>query len=363
MPPDVGAGQLSTAVATAAFAGLGLIGKACVVAGATAVGGCCVLTVRRFARVAVARGRLHQLLAECAGEDARIVITGATNGIGLELANQFRRHPAVSLLLGCRDMKLAARLFPEGVDGRVRVVHLELLDLDSVQSFTDEVHDFLRVGEPGLRLLVNNAGVMRPPGGLTASRLDPTWQTNFFSPFLLTELLARRRTTDRVKLPMRIVQVSSRLERRSELSEELLERVSRGEVGEHAYADSKRALMLWTSVRAQSLAFRGAAYTHCATPGMVDSQLGRHSVHPLLWPFTKPLRMLLLRSPAEGALAVAAAGLRPKAMETFGRYLDGETELEDLVLERMGEKQFANKVLKWATTATMLEQRADGYDR
>ena len=32
-----------------------------------------------------------------------------------------------------------------------------------------------------------------------------------------------------------------------------------------------------TSVRAQSLAFKGGLFCHCATPGMVDSDLGRRA--------------------------------------------------------------------------------------
>jgi len=353
---------VATAPAVAAVAGLSWVGKASLAAGAAALGGCCVLAVKRLTRIAAARRRLQELLADAAGQDARVVITGATSGIGRELAVQLGRHPSVSLLLGCRDIARAERLFPQAEDGRVRVAPLELLDPDSVQSFVDEAHEFLAAGEPGLRLLVSNAGVMRPKG-LSAARLDPTWQINFFAPFLLVELLARRRATDNVKLPMRVVQVSSRLEKRSQLSEEMLQNVLQGNPGEHAYSDSKRALMLWTSFRAQSLAFKGLAYMHCATPGMVDTQLGRHSLHPWLWPLTKPLRMALLRSPAEGALGVAAAGLRPQALETFGRYLDGEKQLEDLVLERMGEKSFCREVVKWATQATALEQRAAGYDR
>ena len=34
--------------------------------------------------------------------------------------------------------------------------------------------------------------------------------------------------------------------------------------------------------------------------------------------------MLLLRSPAEGALAAVAGGLLPQATTRFGRYMDGE---------------------------------------
>ncbi|CAE7945234.1 RDH14 [Symbiodinium sp. KB8] len=164
-------------------------------------------------------------------------------------------------------------------------------------------------------------------------------------------------------MPCRVVQVSSRLEKWSQLNAELLEGIGRGEVGDHAYADSKRALMLWTSTRAQSLAFKGGLYCHCSTPGMVDTELGRYSVSPWLWPLTKPLRMLLLRSPAEGALAAVAGGLLPQATTRFGRYMDGEVQLEDLVLSRMGEKALATDLVKWASKATALEQRADGYDR
>eukprot|EP00434_Breviolum_minutum_P029088 symbB.v1.2.025728.t1/scaffold2516.1/size77141/3 len=104
--------------------------------------------------------------------------------------------------------------------------------------------------------------------------------------------------------------------------------------------------MLWTSVRAQSLAFKGGLFCHCVTPGMVDTDLGRHFMSPWLWPLTKPLRMVLLRSPAEGALSVIAGALKPQATSCFGRYMDGETQLEDLVIERMGDKQLALSLVK-----------------
>eukprot|EP00933_Yihiella_yeosuensis_P015988 TRINITY_DN13798_c0_g1_i1.p1 TRINITY_DN13798_c0_g1~~TRINITY_DN13798_c0_g1_i1.p1 ORF type:complete len:349 (+),score=81.01 TRINITY_DN13798_c0_g1_i1:178-1224(+) len=339
---------------------VGLLTKAAY-AGAI-VGGCCFVgaTLRHVQRVTAARKRLQDLVAAAAGNEARVVITGASSGIGKELAKQIHRHPSVSLLLGCRNVEQAKSTFKN--DERTRIHQLDLLDPDSIQSFVDEAHSFLKGGEDGLRMLVNSAGVMKPPPAPKC--LDPTWQTNFLGPFLLTELLARLRATDNSsKRPVRVVQVSSRLERRSELDDALLEAVGQGQVGSHAYSDSKRALMLWTSVRAQSLAFKGGLYCHASTPGMVDTELGRYSVAPWLWPFTKPLRMILLRSAAEGALSAAAAGLKPQALETFGRYFDGEKQLEDLVMERMGEKRLALDVVRWATSKTALEQRSAGYDR
>jgi len=331
---------------------------------------------RHLVRVVRARRRLRALLSEVAGEDARVVITGATSGIGQELTNQIAKHPSAAVLVGCRDTKRAQRLFRCWED-KVTVVHLELKDPDSVQSFVDEAHDFLGKGGPGLRMLVNNAGVMPGPSG-AAGAGDPlarrgpgtAWQTNFLGVFLLTELLSRlRQLPGSPKYqPVSVVQVSSRLERRSALSSEMLEELKASrpvgsELKPSPYADSKRALMLWTSVRAQNLAFKGGLFCHAATPGMVDTQLGRHSVRPWLWPLTKPVRWLLLRSPAEGALAVGAAGLRARALDSFGKYMAGEEELEDLVMERMGEKRLCREVVKWATEATALEQRAAGYER
>ncbi|CAK9022935.1 unnamed protein product [Durusdinium trenchii] len=330
-----------------------------------AVGGaaCAAVAARNLQRVLRARSRIKVLLAASAGTDARVVITGATGGIGQELAEQLLRNPSVHLLLGCRDHLKAQRLFQSSE--RTKVHRLDLLDPDSVQAFADEAHLFLAGGESGLRMLVNNAGVMRPP--VSQSKGDSTWQTNFLGPFLLTELLARLRQKQQPS-PVRVVHVSSRLEKRSQLDHHLLDAVTRGEVGENPYADSKRGLMLWTgiprtSVRAQSLAFKGGLFCHAASPGIVDSDLGRHVVPAWLWPFTKPLRMLLMRSPAEGALAVVGGALTPQATSCFGRYWDGEAQVEDLVIERMGNKQLALSLVKWATKATALEQRADGYDR
>ena len=87
---------------------------------------------------------------------------------------------------------------------------------------------------------------------------------------------------------------------------------------------------------------------------MVDTQLGRHSVRPQLWPLTKPLRWLLLRSPAEGAVAACAAGLQPPegggpgGEGEAGWYMDGERTLEHLPTQRaLSERPLAEAVCAW----------------
>ena len=154
---------------------------------------------------------------------------------------------------------------------------------------------------------------------------------------------------------MRVVNVSSRLEARSRLDADMLAAAAAADPAarKSSYADSKRALMLWVALRAGPLSERGTRLA-ATTPGMVDTQLGRHSVRPQLWPLTKPLRWLLLRSPAEGAVAACAAGLQPPegggpgGEGEAGWYMDGERTLEHLPTQRaLSERPLAEAVCAW----------------
>lgn len=277
------------------------------------------------------------------------------------MAGQFAKHRAVTLLLGCRSGE------GKGVfKGRSKTLSLELLDLDSVQQFAREVHPFLASGSTGLRLLINNAGVLNPPEeGLTKNGATSTWQTNFLAPFLLTEMLAKLREAEVpasrcMERPMCVVQVASGKEHNSLLDEREVDAAAQGLPGSAEYADSKRALLLWTSVRAQSLAFKGHIFAHAASPGKVDTRLGLYWMPTWMWLLTKPVRMLLFETVAEGALRVARAALQPQATRKFGTYLEGERPSEDLVFCRMPEKQLSMRLVRWAMKATELEFRSSG---
>lgn len=307
-----------------------------------------------------AEGRLEKLLEEHVGEEGRVVITGADRGIGKELGRLLLRHPRVSLLLGCLDPSAAAA--GDDNEKRCRISPLELLDFDSVQRFAEDVHDFLSDGEPGLRMLVNNAGFKeRVEGDRTKYGTGKTWQINFLGPFLLTEFLARRRERDGVEIPCSVINVASGHESESNLDKQLLDSLEVGcESTGHDYADSKRALLLWTSVRSQSLALKGHLYTHAVSPGKVDTRFGCDHIPEVLWCLSKPFRSLLYRSQAEGALSIAAAGLRKHATSKFGQYFRGEELVEDLVVWRMPEKRLSVQLVRWAATATALEPRSGG---
>eukprot|EP00439_Symbiodinium_sp_Y106_P059171 s3085_g8.t1 len=264
---------------------------------------------------------------------------------------------------------LAAAAAILGVHLRGRVLPLEFLDLDSVQRFAVEAHGFLKDGQEGLRMLVNNAGFKDDLCSLFTVGTCHI-PVNFLGPFLLTEMLCRLRETDGPSFPASVINVASGHESESNLDEALLDALAGGrETTSHEYADSKtlvclvsllRALLLWTSVRSQSLALKGNLFAHAVSPGKVDTRFGCEEIPWWLWIWSAPARILMFRTVSEGALSIAAAGLRKQATSKFGQYFREEELAEDLVIWRMPEKRVSVQLVRWASQVTSLNPRMGG---
>jgi len=127
------------------------------------------------------------------------LVTGATSGIGLDVARQLIRH-GVTVWLGARDVEKGERT-ARSLGPSARVVQLEVTDAVSVEAAAAQV------GE--LDVLVNNAGV-NPGGddidGTTLEQLRTAYDTNVFGLIGVTQafLPALRRSAH-----PRIVNVSS----------------------------------------------------------------------------------------------------------------------------------------------------------
>ncbi|MFI8634057.1 SDR family oxidoreductase [Microbacterium sp. NPDC077663] len=114
------------------------------------------------------------------------VVTGASDGIGVEIATDLARAGA-ELILPVRNAakgESAARGVRERVAGaRVSTRPLDLSSLDSVAEFTAT----LRAEGRPVHLLVNNAGVMTPPSRReTADGFELQWGTNHLGHAALT---------------------------------------------------------------------------------------------------------------------------------------------------------------------------------
>lgn len=163
----------------------------------------------------------------------RIVVTGATNGLGWETARGLARVGA-DVVLAVRDVdrgkERAAEIAADTPGAHAEVVELDVADLSSVRRCAAGLGD--------IDVLVNNAGVMAREHAFTVDGFETSFGTNFLGPFALTNLLLPR-IRDRVV----IVGSSSHKAGQIHLDDPHFER--RDWSRPAAYAQSKLADMLW----------------------------------------------------------------------------------------------------------------------
>lgn len=167
-----------------------------------------------------------------------ILITGATDGLGLALAERLAADGAALILHGRNQAKLdriADQFAARGVS-RPRTVIADLADLDQVRRMAAEI----RASVDRLDVLVNNAGIgAGQPDGRTrrtsADGYELRFAVNYLAGFLLTlELLPLLRAS----APARIVNVASIGQHPLDFENLMLER---DYDGVRAYGQSKLA--------------------------------------------------------------------------------------------------------------------------
>ncbi len=113
------------------------------------------------------------------------IVTGANSGLGLATARELARHGA-RVVLACRNTakgeSALAEIRADAPDAQVELAALDLSSLDSVRSFAERY----RADHDGLDLLINNAGLMAPPRGVTADGFELQLGTNHLGHFALT---------------------------------------------------------------------------------------------------------------------------------------------------------------------------------
>lgn len=188
----------------------------------------------------------------------RIIVTGATNGVGLATARALAGAGA-HVILAVRNLELGAQRAAE-MGGDTEVVKLDLADQASVRAF------------PGLfdgdvDILINNAGLVAQNRSDTVDGFEITLGTNFLGPFALTNLLF-----DRVR--SQIINVGSDAHKRATFAFDDPHLRSRQWSSFPAYARSKLAVMLWGLELDRRLRAAGSTITAQLThPGWVASNL------------------------------------------------------------------------------------------
>lgn len=112
----------------------------------------------------------------------RIVMTGATGGIGLEAARRLVREDA-NLLIGARTPD---RL-PAALAGRAQAIALDLASLASVRTFAAEAAG----GDP-IDALILNAGIQNVTDARSADGYELSFAVNHLAHYLMLRLLLDR---------------------------------------------------------------------------------------------------------------------------------------------------------------------------
>jgi NAD(P)-dependent dehydrogenase (short-subunit alcohol dehydrogenase family) len=201
------------------------------------------------------------------------VITGPSSGLGLETAKVLAARGATVVLAG-RDpdrVAAAAEQVSQATPGaRVETAQLDLASLESVRAAAADIAG--RFGR--LDLLINNAGVMMPPYGLTKDGFELQFGTNHLGHFALTGLLL----PGMVELPgSRVVTVSSNAHRagRMDFTDLMFSRQYKRAA---AYGRSKLANLMFTYELQRRLSAAGAqTIATVSHPGTARTELTRHS--------------------------------------------------------------------------------------
>jgi NAD(P)-dependent dehydrogenase (short-subunit alcohol dehydrogenase family) len=241
-------------------------------------------------------------------EEQTILITGATSGLGQQLAQALAERGAALLLHG-RDLKRGletVRHVKETTgNDRVRFYRADLFSLREVSELARQITaDIAR-----LDVLVNNAGV---GFGRDASKQELSqdgyelrFAVNYLAPYVLTESLSPllKRSS-----PARIVNVASVGQSPLDFDNIML---TRGYSGVTAYRQSKLAMVAWTFDLAKRLAATGVTV---------------NALHPAS---LMPTKMVLeagwevMSSVEEGLKATLRLVTDPALESVTGEYFDG----------------------------------------
>ncbi len=240
------------------------------------------------------------------------VVTGATGGIGLQIARGLAQAGHHVVLVG-RDRTRAA-LSQQWIAHNVPSASTEVVLTDlSLLASTRALGAEILARHPQIAVLVNNAGIFDARRVITSERLERVLATNLLSPVLLSQILL---PALRAGAPSRIVTVGSSTSDSARLDPEHLTLGKRWTM-RRAYAQSKLALMMATFSIANQTKGTGVV-ANVVHPGLVATGLVKtNGMVGLAW---RCLAKFSLTS-EQGAVSPLFVALAPEMSDVSGIYV------------------------------------------
>ncbi|HEY5337987.1 MAG TPA: SDR family NAD(P)-dependent oxidoreductase [Rhizomicrobium sp.] len=296
----------------------------------------------------------------------RVLVTGASAGLGVETARTLAAHGA-TVVGAARDLDKAKRATEivrkdAAHDGSLELVELDLASLKSVRACADAL---VKAGKP-FDVVICNAGVMACPQGKTSDGFETQFGTNHLGHFVLVNHIASL-----MKKGSRLVNLSSAGHRFSDvdLKDPNFEHTPYTEFG--AYGRSKTANILFAvefDRRHRSEGVRATA----VHPGGIQTELGRHMTPELVQNMLKSIEdanksagapAFQWKTIPQGAATSVWSGFVASAAEVGGLYCEDchVAELQENPEARGGVRAYAlngeHAKALWAKSEEMVGEK------
>ncbi|XP_063401185.1 retinol dehydrogenase 14-like [Mytilus trossulus] len=275
-------------------------------------------------------------------DDKTVIITGASSGIGKEVAKNLAKRGA-KVILACRNLEKTNKVVNE-IKRQIRyakigVKHLDLASLRSIRQFAKDINQ----NEERLDILINNAGVFYCPDDLkTEDGFEMQFGVNHLGHFLLTNLLL-----DLLKksAPSRVVTVSSNAHEKGRINFDDMNS-EKNYKPRACYDQSKLANVLFSRELSKRLKGTGVT-TYSLHPGVVRTNISKYlrQQHFFSGPIIDLFLVLpLFKDSEQGISTIIYCAVDESLEKESGNYyrecsetLPGKRALDDGVAKKLWE--------------------------
>jgi NAD(P)-dependent dehydrogenase (short-subunit alcohol dehydrogenase family) len=251
-------------------------------------------------------------------EGKTCLVTGATSGIGKEIALGLAKIGATVVLVGRNRercelalQEIKAKINHAMEDKRISYLVADLSSQASIRQLAKQYAD----AHQRLDVLVNNAGVFLAKRATTVDGIEYTFAVNHLAPFLLTNLLIDIIKTSKLS---RIITTSSVAHRGTQIDFDDIQFKKRPYSGIKAYSQSKLANILFTKELARRL--KGSNVTaNCFHPGAVRTGLA-YGNNPWYYRLIWNAAASFFLSPEKGADTAIYLASSPDVDGITGKY-------------------------------------------